>query len=80
MHQGRVLAVGTPGELVKQRGSALLEDAFISYLEEAGGADKTKAEAPQSEASAQPQAPSALPPPTADQSRTSRRFVPSHVS
>ena len=35
MHQGRVLAVGAPKELVKKRGSATLEDAFISYLEEA---------------------------------------------
>ena len=52
MHQGRVLAVGTPNDLVKQRGSASLEDAFISYLEEAGGTDKTKkAEAPQAAAS-----------------------------
>ena len=42
MHQGRVLAVGAPKELVKQRGSASLEDAFISYLEEAGGAEKEK--------------------------------------
>ena len=74
MHQGRVLAVGAPKELVKQRGSASLEDAFISYLEEAGGADKTKkTEAPQSAA------PSALPPPNADQSRTSRRFDPGRL-
>jgi ribosome-dependent ATPase len=35
MHQGRVLAVGGPKELVRERGSATLEDAFISYLEEA---------------------------------------------
>ena len=48
MHQGRVLAVGAPKELVKERGSASLEDAFISYLEEAGGAGKEKkAEPPQ---------------------------------
>jgi ribosome-dependent ATPase len=46
MHQGRVLAVGPPAELVRQRGSSSLEDAFISYLEEAGGADKA-APAPQ---------------------------------
>ena len=42
MHRGKVLAVGAPKELVKQRGSASLEDAFISYLEEAGGADEKK--------------------------------------
>ena len=46
MHRGRVLAVGAPKELVKERGSASLEDAFISYLEEAAGAEeKKKAEA-----------------------------------
>ena len=46
MHQGRVLAVGAPKELVKKRNSASLEDAFISYLEEAGGAGKDKSFAP----------------------------------
>ena len=40
MHQGRVLAVGAPTELVKERGSATLEDAFISCLEEAAGQPK----------------------------------------
>ena len=48
MHQGRVLAVGAPKELVKQRGCATLEDAFISYLEEAAGiGEKKKAQAAQ---------------------------------
>ena len=37
MDSGRVLATGTPAELVKARGVATLEDAFISYLEEATG-------------------------------------------
>src|SRR6516225_8364156 len=37
MHRGKLLAVGAPEELVRQRGSATLEDAFISYLEEASG-------------------------------------------
>src|SRR5215467_8523434 len=45
MHQGRVLAVGAPKELVKQRNSASLEDAFISYLEEAGGGAKENKDA-----------------------------------
>ena len=46
MHQGRVLAVDAPKELVKKRGSATLEDAFISYLEEAARAgEKKKAQA-----------------------------------
>ncbi len=35
MHAGRVLAVGTPRELVAQRGVANLEDAFVAWLEEA---------------------------------------------
>jgi ribosome-dependent ATPase len=70
MHQGRVLAVGTPEELVKKRGSASLEDAFISYLEEAGGTDKTKkAEAPQP-------APSAA---KAASSRATKRFDPGRL-
>src|SRR5215510_7233651 len=37
MHAGKLLAVGTPQELVQKRGSASLEDAFISYLAEAAG-------------------------------------------
>jgi ribosome-dependent ATPase len=81
MHRGRVLAVGVPRELVKERGSATLEDAFISYLEEAGGTDKAKKpEAPQPEASAQPEeTPAPLQTPQADQSRASRRFDPGRL-
>jgi len=37
MDSGRVLATGTPAELVKARGAVTLEDAFISYLESAAG-------------------------------------------
>ncbi|MBV8525214.1 MAG: ribosome-associated ATPase/putative transporter RbbA, partial [Acetobacteraceae bacterium] len=37
MNAGKVLAVGPPAELVRQRGCATLEDAFISYLAEASG-------------------------------------------
>src|SRR5215831_13416144 len=37
MHAGKVLAIGAPEELVRKRGSASLEDAFISYLSEASG-------------------------------------------
>ena len=36
MHAGRVLAIGTPGELKQQRGMATLEEVFIAVLEEAG--------------------------------------------
>ncbi len=35
MHRGRVLAVDAPSALVAQRGAHTLEEAFISYLEEA---------------------------------------------
>jgi ribosome-dependent ATPase len=34
MHEGRVLATGTPAELVKARKATNLEDAFISFLEQ----------------------------------------------
>jgi ribosome-dependent ATPase len=37
MHSGRVLATDTPAGLIAARGAATLEDAFISYLEEAAG-------------------------------------------
>jgi ribosome-dependent ATPase len=37
MDSGRVLATGTPAELVKARGTTTLEDAFVSYLEAATG-------------------------------------------
>jgi ribosome-dependent ATPase len=46
MDSGRVLATGTPAELVKARGAATLEDAFISYLEEATGARHAASNAP----------------------------------
>jgi ribosome-dependent ATPase len=39
MDSGRVLATDTPGGLVKARGVATLEDAFIAYLEEASKAN-----------------------------------------
>src|SRR5262249_16725755 len=42
MHAGKVLAVGQPEELVRKRGSASLEDAFISYLAEAAGIKRTE--------------------------------------
>ncbi len=37
MDSGRVLAAGKPADLVRARGAATLEDAFISYLEKAAG-------------------------------------------
>src|SRR5271169_2157629 len=53
MNAGKVLAVGAPAELVRQRGCATLEDAFISYLEEAAGTEEKK--------KAQPAQPAAAP-------------------
>jgi ribosome-dependent ATPase len=44
MHAGRVLAVGTPAELVRERGSSSLEQCFIDYLAEAAGLDPKAAE------------------------------------
>jgi ribosome-dependent ATPase len=86
MHQGRVLAVGAPGQLVKERGSATLEDSFISYLEEAGGADAGKAEpapqpaaSPQPEASPQREASAAVPATKADERSAARRFDPGRL-
>ena len=42
MDSGRVLATDTPANLVKARGAASLEDAFIGYLEEATGSARAK--------------------------------------
>ena len=44
MDSGRVLATDTPDNLVKARGVATLEDAFISYLKEATGSPVSEAE------------------------------------
>ena len=46
MDSGRVLATDTPANLIKARGVATLEDAFISYLEEATGSRASGAEDP----------------------------------
>ena len=40
MHAGRVLDSDTPALLVAKRGASSLNDAFISYLVEAGGEDR----------------------------------------
>src|SRR5579871_6962939 len=69
MHSGKVLAVGAPQELVKERGSSSLEDCFVGYLAEAAGIDRSKpVEAPKAEAGA---AEAALPAP--------RRFSPGRL-
>ena len=41
MHAGRVLTTGSPEALIAARGAATLEEAFISHLEEAAGAETT---------------------------------------
>jgi ribosome-dependent ATPase len=47
MHAGKVLAVGAPLDLVKERGGDSLEDTFIGYLADAAGIDRSKnADAP----------------------------------
>ena len=69
MHRGRVLAVGAPKELTNERGKESLEDAFISYLEEAVEGEE-KAEKPEP----QPAAPPGETVPTPAGSRASRRF------
>jgi ribosome-dependent ATPase len=87
MHRGRVLAVGAPKELVKERGSASLEDAFISYLEEAGRAEPASKAEPTSEPGATPAlSAGAAPAPGAalleenkSEARTARRFDPGRL-
>ncbi|MAM37712.1 ribosome-associated ATPase/putative transporter RbbA (plasmid) [Sphingobium naphthae] len=70
MHAGKVLISDTPANIVEQRGSATLDEAFIAYLEDAAGetgkGDRTNARA----------AP-ASPSPSAERSEAASRF--SHV-
>jgi ribosome-dependent ATPase len=40
MHSGKVLAAGTPPELIEARHAKSLEEAFIGFLEDAAGAHK----------------------------------------
>ena len=74
MHRGRVLTVGAPKELVKERGSHSLEEAFISYLEEAAGTEQTSKARP-----APPLATPASLPPAKPESRADRRFDPGRL-
>jgi len=65
MHAGKVLAVGAPLELVKERGSNSLEDTFVGYLADAAGIDRSKkVEAP----------PPAAAPVEGEPARSPRRF------
>jgi ribosome-dependent ATPase len=42
MNNGRVLATDTPAALIRRRGGATLEEAFISFLEESNGRQVTE--------------------------------------
>ncbi len=57
MHAGRVLDSDAPAALVKKRGAATLEEAFIGYLVEAGGSAQS---APAAEAATAGAAPAAV--------------------
>ena len=47
MHAGQVLAIGTPAELARSKGTDDLEEAFVGYLREAaGGADDAPSRKP----------------------------------
>ncbi|MGD0719911.1 MAG: ribosome-associated ATPase/putative transporter RbbA [Roseiarcus sp.] len=72
MDSGRVLATGTPAELVAARGAATLEDAFISYLEAATGSRVAPAAAP---AAREDAAAPARPPPPARAAFSLRRLL-----
>ncbi len=50
MHEGRVLATGTPSELIRASDAATLEEAFIHHLEHAGGAGEALEALPSREA------------------------------
>ncbi len=47
MHAGKVLAVGTPDELIAAEGAANLETAFIAYMEDAAAAGEPQDDAPE---------------------------------
>jgi ribosome-dependent ATPase len=56
MHAGRVLVSDSPAEIVRARGAASLQEAFISHLEEAAGKTE-EATPPEGKASARAHAP-----------------------
>jgi ribosome-dependent ATPase len=66
MHAGKVLAVGAPHDLVKERGSDSIEDTFVGYLADAAGIDRGK------KAAAPP--PAATSAKTAEPARIPKRF------
>src|SRR6202167_364254 len=71
MHAGKVLAVGAPLDLVKERGSDSIEDTFVGYLADAAGIDrakKTEAPSPATAAAA-----------AAEPARIPKRFNPGRL-
>ena len=71
MHAGKLLAVGPPDELVRKRGSASMEDAFISYLAEAAGIKLTDKVPPPAQEAAKL--------PSAEAQHSTRRFDPGRL-
>jgi len=54
MHAGKVLACAAPQELIKEIGASTLEEAFITYLEDATGEHEEQATQPQLALAAEP--------------------------
>ena len=50
MHSGKVLAAGTPPELIEARHAKSLEEAFIGFLEDAAGVGRKGEKSPEPEA------------------------------
>jgi ribosome-dependent ATPase len=71
MHAGKVLAVGPPHDLVKERGNESLEETFVGYLAEAAGIDGAKKTEPLSPAAAAAEA--------AEHARVPKRFNPGRL-
>jgi len=73
MDSGRVLATDTPAGLAAARGAATLEQAFISYLEEAAGIERGAA--PSQEREAAPMLPGVAPAPAVQRPFSLRRLT-----
>jgi ribosome-dependent ATPase len=73
MDSGRVLATDTPAGLAAARGAATLEQAFISYLEEAAGIERGVA--PSQEREAAPMLPGVAPAPAVQRPFSLRRLT-----
>src|SRR5690606_15480108 len=79
MHAGRVLVSDAPDNLIRKRGVETLEEAFISYLEEAVAERQTRDELPKPEAMA-PRAPAESPASSGAISPRRRRFDPRRMT